>query len=102
MNSEADRARVLAALGCVDFVVLFAEETPIGLITVVQPDVLVKGADYEEDQIVGAAVVKAAGGQVARIAFEHDCSTTGLINTIRAVQTPPVQSQSSPTTEEQS
>jgi rfaE bifunctional protein nucleotidyltransferase chain/domain len=83
MNHEADRARVLAALGCVDYVVLFAEETPIRLIEALLPDVLVKGADYEEDQIVGAAAVKGAGGRVARIPFEHDRSTTRLINKIR-------------------
>ncbi len=83
LNSEADRARVLAALGCVDFVVLFGEETPIRLINAIAPEVLVKGADYEEDQIVGAAEVKAAGGRVARIAFEHDRSTSGLIEKIK-------------------
>jgi D-glycero-beta-D-manno-heptose 1-phosphate adenylyltransferase len=100
LNSEADRARVLAALGCVDFVVLFAEETPIRLITAILPDVLVKGADYEEEQIVGAAEVKAAGGRVARIPFEHDRSTTGLIDIIRAAS-PPVQHLSPPANEEQ-
>jgi len=83
VNDELDRARVLAALGCVDYVVLFAEATPIRLITALLPDVLVKGADYEEEQIVGAAEVKAAGGQVARIAFEHDRSTSALIDRIR-------------------
>lgn len=83
VNGELDRARVLAALGCVDYVVLFAEATPIRLITALLPDVLVKGADYEEDQIVGAAEVKAAGGRVARIAFEHDRSTSALIDRIR-------------------
>ena len=83
MNHEADRARVLAALGCVDFVVLFAEETPIDLITAILPEVLVKGADYAEDQIVGAAEVKDAGGRVVRIPFEHNRSTTGLIEKIR-------------------
>jgi rfaE bifunctional protein nucleotidyltransferase chain/domain len=102
LNSETDRARVLAALGCVDFVVLFAEETPIRLITAILPDVLVKGADYQEEQIVGAAEVKAAGGRVARIPFEHDRSTTGLIETIRAAPAP-LAGHSSPssTTEEQ-
>ena len=84
VNSEMDRARVLAALGCVDYVVLFAEPTPIRLITALSPDVLVKGADWPEEQIVGAAEVKAAGGRVARIPFEHDRSTTGLIDRIRA------------------
>lgn len=85
LNSEADRARVLAALGCVDYVVLFGEETPIRLINAIMPEVLVKGADYEEDQIVGAAEVKAAGGRVARIAFEHDRSTSGLIEKIKTI-----------------
>ena len=83
VNSEEDRARVLAALGCVDYVVLFEEETPIRLITALLPDVLVKGADWPEEQIVGAAEVKAAGGRVARITFEHDRSTTALIDKIR-------------------
>jgi rfaE bifunctional protein nucleotidyltransferase chain/domain len=83
INGQADRARVLAALGCVDYVVLFEEETPLKLITAIMPDVLVKGADWPEEQIVGAAEVKAAGGRVARITFEHDRSTTGLIDKIR-------------------
>ena len=83
VNSQADRARVLAALGCVDYVVLFAEETPIRLIEAIRPDVLVKGADWPEDRIVGAAEVKANGGRVVRIPFEHDRSTTGLLSKIR-------------------
>ncbi|HDK43566.1 MAG TPA: D-glycero-beta-D-manno-heptose 1-phosphate adenylyltransferase, partial [Desulfobacteraceae bacterium] len=74
INSEADRARVLAALGCVDFVVIFAEPTPIGLIAALKPNVLVKGADWPEDLIVGGDEVKDAGGRVARIAFEHQVS----------------------------
>jgi rfaE bifunctional protein nucleotidyltransferase chain/domain len=80
VNREADRARVLAALGCVDFVVLFGEETPLDLIRAILPDVLVKGADWSEDQIVGGSEVKAAGGRVVRIAFEHDISTTRIIS----------------------
>ncbi|VAW40583.1 ADP-heptose synthase / D-glycero-beta-D-manno-heptose 7-phosphate kinase [hydrothermal vent metagenome] len=83
INSETDRARVLAALGCVDFVVIFDEPTPIGLIAALKPDVLVKGADWPEDRIVGAAEVKAAGGRVARIAFEHQVSTSAVISRIR-------------------
>jgi rfaE bifunctional protein nucleotidyltransferase chain/domain len=86
VNNEDDRARVLAALGCVDYVVLFEEETPIRLITALMPDVLVKGADWPEEQIVGAVEVKAAGGRVARISFEHDRSTTALIDKIRATE----------------
>lgn len=83
MNCEADRARVLAALGCVDYVVLFAEPTPIELIVTLKPDVLVKGADYQEAQIVGATEVKAAGGQVVRIAFQYERSTSALIEKIQ-------------------
>jgi len=83
VNSEQERMRVLAALGCVDLVVLFDEETPLQLITTLLPDVLVKGADWPEDQIVGAPEVKAAGGRVARIRFAHDCSTTRIIDRIR-------------------
>lgn len=83
INSEADRARVLAALGCVDFVVIFDEPTPIGLIASLKPDVLVKGEDWPEDRIAGAAEVKAAGGRVVRIAFEHQVSTSAVISRIR-------------------
>ncbi len=83
INTQDDRARVLSALGCVDYVVVFDEATPLNLITALRPDVLVKGADWPEEQIVGAAEVKAAGGKVVRISFEHDRSTTGLVNKIR-------------------
>jgi len=80
INREEDRARVLAALGCVDFVVIFGEETPLELIRAILPDVLVKGADWPEEQIVGGVEVKAAGGRVLRIPFEHDISTSGIIS----------------------
>ena len=83
VNSEADRARVLAALGAVDYVVLFAEENPLRLITAIRPEVLVKGADWPEAEIVGAAEVRAAGGRVERIALTEDRSTTGLLTRIR-------------------
>ena len=83
VNSEADRARVLAALGVVDYVVLFGEETPLRLITAIRPEVLVKGADWPEAEIVGAAEVRAAGGRVERIALTEDRSTTGLLTRIR-------------------
>lgn len=88
VNDEAARARVLAALGCVDFVVLFSDDTPINLIQAVLPDVLVKGADWAEDEIVGAREVKKAGGRVVRIAFEHDQSTTGVITRIQSLDSP--------------
>lgn len=84
VNSESERARVLAALGCVDFVVLFDENTPLRLITTLLPDVLVKGADWPEEQIVGAAEVKAGGGKIQRIAFACQSSTSNIIAKIRA------------------
>ena len=74
---------MLASLGCVDYVVLFDEDTPRNLICSLLPDILVKGADWPEDRIVGAAEVKAAGGRVERIIFEHQLSTTDVINKIR-------------------
>jgi len=83
VNGEKDRAAILAALGCVDFVVIFAEETPLNLIRAIMPDVLVKGADWPEDQIVGAAEVKAAGGRVVRVEFEHQQSTSKVIQHIQ-------------------
>ncbi len=86
VNSEEHRMRVLAALGCVDMVILFDDPTPLRLITAIRPDVLVKGADWPEEQIVGAAEVRNGGGRVERIAFTHDCSTTSLIAKIRKSQ----------------
>lgn len=83
VNREESRARVLAALGCVDYVVVFGEETPLLLITALLPDVLVKGADWPVEQIVGAAEVLARGGRVINIPMVADCSTTGLIELIR-------------------
>jgi len=84
INNEQQRARVLAALGCVDAVVLFGEDTPLSLITELCPDVLVKGADWEEDEIAGAREVKAAGGRVERIPFVNQTSTTSMIEKIRS------------------
>lgn len=83
VNEELQRARVLAALGCVDAIVLFGDDTPINLITTLCPDVLVKGADWQEDEIVGAVEVKAGGGRVERIAFTSQTSTTAMIQRIR-------------------
>lgn len=83
VNDELQRARVLAALGCVDAIVLFGDDTPIKLITTLCPDVLVKGADWQEDEIVGAVEVKASGGRVECIAFTSQTSTTAMIQRIR-------------------
>jgi D-beta-D-heptose 7-phosphate kinase/D-beta-D-heptose 1-phosphate adenosyltransferase len=77
--NQADRARVLAALAAVDAVVLFDDDTPIELIRQIQPDVLAKGADYREDEVVGAAEVKAWGGQVVLVPLVDGRSTSGII-----------------------
>ncbi len=79
---EHDRFEVLAALECVDYVVPFDTPDPLPLIRVVRPHVLVKGADWQEDQIVGADVVRAAGGVVVRIPLTPGKSTTTLIDRI--------------------
>ena len=84
LNSETDRARVLAALGCVDRVALFAEDTPLALITMLAPDVLVKGGDYRLDEIVGRELVLARGGRVVALPFVPGYSTTGLIDRLRS------------------
>jgi rfaE bifunctional protein nucleotidyltransferase chain/domain len=80
---EAERAEILAALACVDAVVVFEEETPHDIIEAVQPDVLVKGADWAEDAIVGRDIVEARGGRVVRISIEPGHSTTSIIQKIR-------------------
>lgn len=81
---EAQRAEVLAALGCVDFVVLFTEPDPGRLITAIQPDVLVKGGDWPLDKIVGREVVEARGGVVQTIPLVPGMSTTALLQRIRS------------------
>jgi D-beta-D-heptose 7-phosphate kinase/D-beta-D-heptose 1-phosphate adenosyltransferase len=80
--TQEQRAAVLAALACVDFVTLFDRPEPGYLIAAIRPEVLVKGADWEEIQIVGAAEVKAAGGEVVRIALEAGISTSAIIDRI--------------------
>ncbi len=83
VNSLADRMAVLAALGCVNAVVPFSEDTPLALILKVRPEHLVKGGDWEPDRIVGAAEVRSWGGRVHSIPFRFLRSTTGLMNRIR-------------------
>ena len=84
LTPEADRVRVLAALACVDRVVLFAEDTPLNLITLLAPDILVKGGDYVLEAIVGREVVLARGGRVVALPFVPGYSTTALIDRIRS------------------
>lgn len=80
--SEVDRAFVLANISPVDYVCLFDEDTPLNLITAIVPDILVKGADWNVDAIVGKDVVEKAGGKVMTIEFIPDRSTTSIIDTI--------------------
>jgi D-beta-D-heptose 7-phosphate kinase/D-beta-D-heptose 1-phosphate adenosyltransferase len=82
LNILEDRLTLLASLECVDMVVPFSEDTPINIIKSIRPDVLVKGGDYKEDNIVGADFVKSEGGEVKTIAFIKGKSTTNLINKI--------------------
>lgn len=82
VTTEEDRAMVLAGLGCVDAVTLFEEDTPRELISVLLPDVLVKGGDYSPDQVVGKADVEAAGGRVVIIPFLQGRSTTATLQRI--------------------
>jgi rfaE bifunctional protein nucleotidyltransferase chain/domain len=83
VNPEAERAEVVAALASVDAVVIFDEDTPHRVITCLQPDVLVKGADWPADQIVGRDVVEARGGRVVRTTIEEGHSTTSILERIR-------------------
>ena len=84
INPEAERAEVIAAMDCVDAAVIFDEDTPHEIISRLQPDVLVKGADWAKDAIVGRDVVEARGGRVVRMPIEQGFSTTDLIAKIQA------------------
>ena len=88
LNPLADRAAVVAALESVNAVTWFEEDTPEALITACRPDVLVKGGDWPVERIVGAAGVLARGGRVLSIAFEHERSTTALVERIRGTIKP--------------
>ena len=83
ITPEGERAELLAALAAVDAVVPFDEDTPAGIIQAVQPDILVKGADWPADQIVGRDTVEARGGRVVRIALEEGHSTSAIVERIR-------------------
>ncbi len=79
VNNQQDRAEVLGSLACVDAIVFFSEDTPINLIQSIGPDVLVKGADYRKDQVVGGNIVEARGGRIVLIDLVEGKSTTGTI-----------------------
>jgi D-beta-D-heptose 7-phosphate kinase/D-beta-D-heptose 1-phosphate adenosyltransferase len=80
---EKDRAVVLAALEAVDRVVIFDEDTPLEAIRALEPDVLVKGAEYGREEIVGASIVEESGGRVKRVPMRKGFSTTSLIRKVR-------------------
>ncbi len=84
--TQAQRAEVLAALSCVDHVVIFDEADPHNLIAAVQPDVLVKGGDWALEKIVGRELVQARGGQVVTIPLVPDVSTTDLVRRIQSLR----------------
>ena len=84
LQAEAARATVLASLAAVDMVVLFGEDTPIVLIEAIRPDLLVKGADYRVEDVVGADIVQAGGGKVLLVDLEAGFSTTATVNLMRA------------------
>jgi rfaE bifunctional protein nucleotidyltransferase chain/domain len=85
LNPEEERAEVIAALASVDAAVVFDEDTPHEIISRLQPDVLVKGADWAADRIVGRDVVEARGGRVVRAQIEEGYSTSTLIERVRAL-----------------
>lgn len=84
LNNENDRAEVLAALGCVDYVVIFNEATPVDFIAQVKPDIHTKGGDYDVNSLPEAKVVMDNGGRLEFINFVEGKSTTNIINKMKA------------------
>ena len=84
LNRQDDRAALLAALASVDAVTWFDEDTPLELIGKLRPDLIVKGGDYDMDKLPETALVRSWGGDAVAIDFEHDRSTTKLVERIRA------------------
>ncbi len=81
---QQDRAAIIAALGCVDMVVIFEEDTPLALIETLKPDVLVKGADYTREAVVGHELVEGWGGRVVLAPLIENISTTGIVERVKA------------------
>jgi D-beta-D-heptose 7-phosphate kinase/D-beta-D-heptose 1-phosphate adenosyltransferase len=82
IQTEADRAHILASLKCVDAVAIFDDDTPLSLIEFVLPDVLVKGSDWDVSKVVGKDVVEANGGKVLTLDFVEGRSTTGVVEKV--------------------
>lgn len=83
LNSEADRAEVLAALACVDYVVIFEEDTPCNLIEIIKPNVHTKGGDYNPDNLPETKVIRENGGELVFINFVEGKSTTATIEKMK-------------------
>ncbi len=84
LTPERERAEILAALACVDAVVIFDEDTPAAIVEKLQPDVLVKGADWAADRIIGRETVEARGGEVVRVPLEPNWSTSAIVEKIKS------------------
>jgi D-beta-D-heptose 7-phosphate kinase/D-beta-D-heptose 1-phosphate adenosyltransferase len=84
LTPEYERAEILAALACVDAVVIFDEDTPAAIVERLQPDVLVKGADWAADRIIGRDTVEARGGEVVRVPLEPNWSTSAIVEKIKS------------------
>lgn len=84
MRSESERAYVLASIEAVDLVVIFSEETPLELVKLLRPDVIVKGGDYTEESIVGASEVRSRGGRVVVVPLTPGQSSTAIIGKLGA------------------
>ncbi|MCD6539443.1 MAG: D-glycero-beta-D-manno-heptose 1-phosphate adenylyltransferase [Candidatus Omnitrophica bacterium] len=82
---EKERIEILSAITYIDYIVVFKEETPFKLVKIIKPDVLVKGGDWEEKDIVGADLVKKQGGKIVRIRLKKGYSTTTLIEKIKKI-----------------
>jgi D-beta-D-heptose 7-phosphate kinase/D-beta-D-heptose 1-phosphate adenosyltransferase len=89
ITPESERAELLAALAAVDHVVVFDEDTPQEIVTMLQPDVLVKGADWAADAIVGRDVVEARGGKVVRMPVDEGHSTSAIVAKVKAMASTP-------------
>ena len=83
LNSQEDRAALLAALACVDAVTAFDEDTPEALIGLLRPDIIVKGGDYDMEKLPETALVRSWGGRAVAVPFEHQRSTTALVRKIQ-------------------
>jgi len=86
ITAERERAEVLAALACVDAVAIFDEATPAVIVDRIEPDILVKGADWAADQIVGREAVEARGGRVVRMPIEAGWSTSAIVERVRGAE----------------